>query len=252
MVETKEKSGFKDTLTPQQEEILAELRNLVCESEWGKSHLEKMIDEDAFLLRFLRATCKDKNHKRIFRAKEAYKRIEECFRFREKHKLDSYEYHKPHLESAKIPELYEEYLKVKPNYFWTDDKAKEVLVLERFALFASTVNSKDFETDEWEALSGHLLDRISHELHVAKDAHGHAESRGYVALIDAKGLGMGIFTRLGLIRMLNGIAAAHYPESIKSIHIVNTPWIFERAFAAIKPILDVSLKQKPYELLIYD
>lgn len=181
-------SGYKDSLNDQQQKSLEELKEMLNSSTW-EAELANQADLDSFLLRFLRATCSDKKVERTFRGDLAFDRVTKHLQFRKKHSLDSYfsigECGSPKI--VKQPALWSSYLAVKPNYFWKDDCAKAVVMVERFGMFASTVETTDFETDEWEALSGHLLDRISEKMLETAKAFNIPDSRGYIAICDAKG-----------------------------------------------------------------
>jgi len=41
--------------------------------------------------------------------------------------------------------------------------------------------------------------------------------------MNSKGLGISMLTRVKFVSFINDIAANHYPETIRSIHIVNAP-----------------------------
>jgi len=68
------KTGFLDTLTEQQAESLAKLKELVNESEYAEA-INARPEGDKYLLKYLRATMKDKKKKRIFYVPAAYTRL---------------------------------------------------------------------------------------------------------------------------------------------------------------------------------
>lgn len=115
-----ELSGFAATLTAQQKTALDELKQRVEESEYA-AKIKEHKEGDKYLLRMLRATMKDKNKARIFKADKAEKRLIQVLQWKEKHEIDV----------NKKPPHFDVYRKMNQMTYWKDYKAKTVVVLNR-------------------------------------------------------------------------------------------------------------------------
>mmetsp|Transcript_2639 Transcript_2639/g.3344 ORF Transcript_2639/g.3344 Transcript_2639/m.3344 type:complete len:131 (-) Transcript_2639:205-597(-) len=83
------------------------------------------------------------------------------------------------------------------------------------------------------------------DLHELSEECGE-EVTGYISIADMKGLGLGMMnpTRVGILKMLAGIAAENYPETVDKIIIVNAPWVFSRLYEFAKGFLDADTVSK--------
>jgi hypothetical protein len=65
-----------------------------------------------------------------------------------------------------------------------------------------------------------------------------------VILIDQKGGGLSVVSRLGLFKAMNAVGADHYPEFSGPIFVLFAPWMFTKIFGLVKPILDADTAGK--------
>mmetsp|Transcript_12646 Transcript_12646/g.14501 ORF Transcript_12646/g.14501 Transcript_12646/m.14501 type:complete len:271 (+) Transcript_12646:163-975(+) len=217
------KSGFLGHMTSQQTEALKELKEIVEQSELAEA-LDKHPDGDKYLLRMLRATMKDKGRKRIFKPELAFKRLSEVLNW----KADN-------LEEVKT-EDFQVFEKAYPNYHFHDKKQGTLVWINRIGEFTNTVKSSHLTIDKWKQCAAHQLERAEDELR--EIAGPDNEFTGYISIADVKGLGLGALTRTGIVTALSNTAADNYPELVGKVYLINTPWIFPKIFALIKPLID--------------
>ena len=70
------------------------------------------------------------------------------------------------------------------------------------------------------------------------------ENRGYITITDLSGLGMGAMMKKKATAFLANTAGDNYPELIDKVYLVNAPWIFEKIFGFIKPMLNAETVAK--------
>ena len=113
-------SGYLETLTAQQSESLAALKNELSQTEVA-DEVANHPDGDRYLLRMLRATMKDKSGKRKFQVAKAKARTIEVLRWKRKHGI----------VINQEPEKYHIYRKANPILLWKDYKAETVVLVNR-------------------------------------------------------------------------------------------------------------------------
>jgi len=80
------RSGFEGTLTAQQHQALASLISDIQKTSFWPD-FEQNPDGSRFLLRFLRATMKDKSGERVFQVDKAKERLIRTLEWRRKYKV---------------------------------------------------------------------------------------------------------------------------------------------------------------------
>jgi len=120
-----------------------------------------------------------------------------------------------------------------------------VVWIQRQGEFGTNVKGTHLKKEEWYQCVGHNLMNMEFDLHELSEECGE-EVTGYISIADMKGLGLGMMnpTRVGILKMLAGIAAENYPETVDKIIIVNAPWVFSRLYEFAKGFLDADTVSK--------
>jgi len=222
--------GFHETLNEQQRAALEELRTIVREGEFAED-LERIDDEETdFLLRFLRATMRHKHTTRVFDVKAAAKRLNSTLRWKRSLGLN-----KPFAEMEK-PSLFDLYLKHRPQFMYVDPSGYVVSV-DKLGLLASYLKVDFLNSDQ-------LLHCVAYQAEMNMATLRKSRFREYHVILDVKGLTWGVFSRISLIRMLNRIFADHYPEIIRTIHIVHAGFVWEKLWKLISTFIDSDTRSK--------
>jgi hypothetical protein len=235
------KSGYLTSLTTQQNNVFGEFKLQLKQTEYW-SDVEKNPDGDRFLLRFLRATMKDKHTTRIFQLKPAMERITGTLKFRQ-------QYHADEIRTSleKKEPLSDEYVRyrdqIRPRLQFIDRKTGRLVHVERFGVMSSYLDTKHFDTEKW--IEMFIRDCESTLLVLREESI----RRGYeistqISIMDQAYSGMGVVRRMSLFKIMNNVAAEHYPELLGPIFLVNCPWIFASVFSIIKPMIDVDTASK--------
>uniref|UniRef100_A0A7S3PJY2 CRAL-TRIO domain-containing protein n=1 Tax=Aplanochytrium stocchinoi TaxID=215587 RepID=A0A7S3PJY2_9STRA len=220
---TEQKSGFLGSLNEQQSEALDELKERMKESKFAET-IKNHPQGDCYLLRFLRATMKNKTSKRVFRVEDAEKRLLKVLEWKESNQIQE------------PPEKLDVFRKVYPNYHWVDSKAGTLVWINRLGEAFNNMKPEHLTREMWGHCVGHEMEMAEEELRSTVEPG--QEFRGYVSVADCKGIGLGALTRLSLISFISDTAGYNYPEVVGKIVLVNTPWIFPKLFAAFKPFID--------------
>lgn len=219
-------SGFESTLNEQQSSALEELIEAIKGTEY-EERIDKHPDRVRFLLRILRATMKDKRKKRIFQVKDAKARLFAVLDWKKKYDVDI----------NKKPPEFDEYRKIYPALYYPDYRAETIVWIQRQGEFVTSVKKDCFTPYVWNRCTGYMLEHVEEMLRQISEKVGR-EIKGYYSLADMGGLGLGMFSRFSTLQLLSNIAAENYPETVERIFIMNTPWIFPKAFNFVKPFLD--------------
>ncbi|KAH9256688.1 hypothetical protein BASA81_005192 [Batrachochytrium salamandrivorans] len=100
-----------------------------------------------------------------------------------------------------------------------------------------------FTLEQWEEFFMYDLERMLLLLDDQSRARGF-EISTKVTIMDLSGIGMGMITRLKLLKMANAIMSQHYPEVAGPIFMFNAPWTFSTMYALAQPMLDEDTQKK--------
>jgi hypothetical protein len=226
------KSGFEASLSAQQAQELAELKTLFeHKSPAYLPDLAQNPDGDRFLLRFLRATMKDKQGARVFDAHKAHVRLLKTLDWRRKYKVDDL---RRALETGgEMPKGYDMYKKVRPALDFVDPATGRPVHVERFGLLANHLDPHHFPMDDWITYFAVDSERILLSMR-EESAKRQQDVSAMITVIDEAGVGWSSLSRLGFFKIMNEVSAEHYPELLGSIFILRAPWLFSKIFAVIK------------------
>jgi hypothetical protein len=238
-----QRTGFEGNLTPQQIQGLNELKKMIQHNPdcQYRNEILSHPDKDRWILRFLRATMKDKKKERIFQPIDAYKRLITTHAFRKEHGLDDITM-KLVAGIPCAPPKWEEYKQVRPHYVFTGLDGSPISV-ENMGLFASHVEVDYFTQDEWIKFITYQSECTLQMMRTASKQLGREVSQCNV-VIDEKGVSTGLLARMKLFGMFNDIMANHFCEFLNKIVIVRAPWIFFKIYAAVKRFLDADTQSK--------
>lgn len=177
-------SGFEGRLTPQQSVALEELKAQLAESQYAEE-IATHPDGDKFLLRFLRASMKSKNSKRIFNLPAAMARLEDTLEFRRAHGLDS-----PFDEVAPPKEL-DIFRQLIVSDWWADEKRNTLVVIQRFGFcFTFAKRGKHLSDEEMVRAIAYMNEET------ARNLAQFPQDIGMEVIVDLRGLGRGVFSRV--------------------------------------------------------
>lgn len=193
-------------------------------SDFGEK-AEKHPDGDEFLLRCLRATMKHKNSTREFQVEQAFERTRNVLDFKYKYNV------------FQKPDHFEEFRKVYPRFAYKDTSLKKVLLFTRMGEFVTHAHFNHFSELQWQQSIGFEMESVEQGMReLANEAQ--VENRGYYAISDCKGLGLGALSQKKATIFLANVSGENYPEMIEKVYLINVPWIFEKIYGMVKPLLD--------------
>lgn len=230
------KSGHGSTLTDQQREVFEELKNVLKDDEKLAAVLS-IPYLDNFLLRFLRATMKEKKNRRLFHLDQALARLREVVEFKEKHGIKY---------DMKRPENHDEFNQVYPYVDWEDNVSHVIVAIERFGLFHSTSKSaKGKYTDsEWLDHLGYRMEGTVRKIEELGEKLGE-EVPGYNVIIDMKGVSLwSVLRRVKFVKFLNDVGAKNYPELLNRVSLVNCPRFINDLLKVAKAFVDPDTMSK--------
>ncbi len=235
-------TGFEANLNLQQQNALNELKNILKNSEYSND-IENHPNGDRFLLKFLRATMKDKNGRRIFNVKACKERIFNTLEWRREYNCDTI---RDQITNGiePFPDLIEKYQKIRPMYRMNNSLTNRITVIEKFGLLMSNVKVDSFTENQWiqlfirETELGLLENRY-------KSIQSNTEISTVDTIVDCAGMNLFSFMkRMNFLKLVNTVAGAHYPELVEHIYIVNAPSVFSTVFNVAKKFLDPTLASK--------
>lgn len=234
-------AGYLANLTPQQKAVLEALKAKMEKTEFAKE-LAANPDGDRFILRYLRATMKDKTGERVFDLNEGEKRLVEALNYRRKYKVD--EEIRPNIENNTLPADYVRYLTdVRPRLILVEPRTGRVVQIERLGLLLTHTDVNTFSADDWMRF---LVYDMETKLHMLREE---SKKRGYevshqIAIFDQKGVGIGSLERIPLFRELAHVAGIAYPELQGPVFVVNIHWLFSKGFKLVRAFLDPTTQSK--------
>ena len=138
-------SGFEDTLNEQQKRAFEQMHATVVASEFAQD-LAAHPASNRWLLKFLRATAKDKTGKREFIPADAYKRMKISFLWRREHKIDAL---MQSCERDEPPEKWELYRDCYPCLDVINPETGTLMRFQMLGMFASGVDLSLMTNEEW-------------------------------------------------------------------------------------------------------
>ena len=138
-------SGFEDTLTAQQREAFDQMKATVVASEFAVDFAAHPAG-NRWLLKYLRATAKDKTGKREFMPTDAYKRLKASFLWRREHKIDALMLA---CERNEPPEKWELYRDCYPCIDVINPETGTIMRFQMFGMFTSGVDLRLMSDEEW-------------------------------------------------------------------------------------------------------
>lgn len=233
-------SGFEATLNVQQKICLEEFRQRILASEFCPDYA---IDPgaDRFLLKFLRATMKDKTGERLFRVDCAFDRLIRTFLWRREHNIAEL---RAACERNEPPEKFSLYRAIYPSLTVVNPDTGQHIRFSYFGKFISYLDTKALSDEEW--LQCFAYDTMSIEKNLRRESTARGvEISTYVSVPDVSGLSLfGVAGRLDFIKIMSRNAAEHFPETLGKTFLIQCPWIFSKAFALASPFIDKDTQAK--------
>ena len=230
-------TGFEGNLTPAQEKAFQELKQRITSSDEYADDFSREPGGDRFLLAFLRASMKDKSGERIFQVDAAQERIQNTFEFRRKYNIQEIQDWVTS-GSSRTPEGYDVFLQVYPHVDCIDEENGVMIRFNRFGRWIQVVNSSLLTTEQWTRCLAYEGLYLQHQLRRLSDLKKR-EISTYISAGDASGLSiLSVIGKSSFISFFASIAGDHFPETLGTTYLFNCPWIFPKAFAVIKPVLD--------------
>jgi len=233
-------SGFETTLNAQQKQSLSDFR-----IRWEKSEFAQEVaehpDGDRWLLRFLRASMKDKHGARIFDVNAAEARMKKTLQWRREVGADEImrRIMKDGSEASVKPEGYDTLLLSQlPFVMVVNTETGDVFRFDRFATSASRVNESVMTLEQWSKCVAFTMEAALHMLRVQSKLHGR-EISTYSTVVDCAGISLtGIVGRRKFVQFMSDLGADHYPESLGKTWLINCPWYFNKIWNIVKPFID--------------
>ena len=236
-------SGFEGTLNAQQQDALAELKRLLEASEFAED-VRNHPDGDQWVLRFLRATMKDKHGDRVFDAQAAEARMKRTLKWRRDNGAD--DIMRSLMEGTpKAPEGYYDICKASiPFEVLVNPADGTIFRYDRFGAGASQVDESALTLEQWSRCVAFTMESMLHTMREQSKIHGR-EISTYFTLVDVSGISLsGIVARRKFVQFMSDIGAEHYPETLGKTWLCNSPWYFSKIWAMVKPFIDKDTQMK--------
>ena len=248
------KSGYEGNLTPQQGKMLKELKEKLANSKY-KARVETQLDGDRFLLRFLRATMKDKSGERIFDVNEAFSRLTKMYDWRKEYDIDSLE---ELVEKNVKPEGFDRFREIYPSLDLINPETGEIMRIGHFGKFISTLDVNAYSDREWIRWFSYDTLLVMHYLRKQSEKFGR-EISTFHSVPDVRGISlMAVVQRMKFIQLMSSVTGMFFPELIQTNYFVNAPWIFCKIVSLSKQFLDkdtvskfVMTKDIPLDLFLF-
>lgn len=240
-VPTPKKTGYQGNLTPQQTQALHQLKTRLETLPYYHEEILAHPDGERWLLRFMRATMRDKNRTRVFEADEAFKRVKKTYEFRHKYEIEAMmrrlvAAREGEEERAAAPSDYGRFKEVRPHLL-VESLEGEPILIEKMGLLSSHVDVNAFAEEEWIRCFAFESEMVLHSMRKESRRRKREVSTAH-AIIDERGVGAGIMSRMKLFGVMNEVASICYPEMLEKIFVVNAPRIFTTMFSLVKPFID--------------
>ena len=234
-------TGFERSLTPQQAAALAELKTRLRRSAYS-ADVAANPDGDRFVLRFLRATMRDRTGERVFQVDDAERRLLHTLEFRREHQVDAI---RRELEAGAAPPAdYARYRTlVRPSLDYVDARTGRVVHVERFGALAQYVDQSAFTTEQWRSFFIRDCEWVLHALRRESKARG-CEVAAQVTVMDMAHLGTACMRRLELFKLMGAVAATHWPELLGPVLMVNCPRVFTVLYGMVRGLVDEQTRAK--------
>lgn len=201
------RTGYMGNLTERQQSEFDLLKASVKTNEYI-DELNVFPQPGWFILRFLRATMKDKTGLRIFQAVPAEERLIGTLKWRRENNTSQI---RDNLRNNKLPATFETYLRdIRPRMTWIDKSGRPV-TLEKLGLYAQHVQLDVFTEKEWEVNCIYDLERILLTFDEQSALLG-VEVGTKITIFDLDGIGLGAVSRIKILKMLSAMMGTHYPE----------------------------------------
>lgn len=240
-------------MTEQQKGCLEEFRERVLASEYADD-FQKDPGGNRLLLRFLRATMKDKTGSRTFRVDEAYERIVKTFVWRRQHNIHALQ---QACEEERPPPKFDLFRSLYPCISAVNPETGHYIRWAYFGKFISSLDTAALTEEEWLQCFAYDCLSIERTLRQESAARG-VEVTTYVSVPDMSGLSlMGVARRLDFIKHMSQVscpclhhlsplqnAADHFPELLGRTLMIQCPWIFSKVYALAAPLIDKDTQSK--------
>ena len=232
------KTGFETRLTPQQQSALNELKARMEKTEHWPA-LESHPDGDRWILRFMRATMKDKHGARIFQVDQAEARLIRTLEWRKKFKADEVMHGIMAGDVKSVTPVGADVSERQmPKIYVADDATGEVYRFDRFSKCVSYMNVDALTLDQWSECVVLTMESCLDMLRVQSKKQG-KEISTYTTVVDSSGVSItGIVARRKFVQFMSDIGAEHYPESLGKTFLVNCPWYFDKIWNIAKAFID--------------
>jgi len=216
-------SGYVGDLSPEQEGVLAKLREHAASQGLTKY-------DDTYLLRFCRA--------RKFEMKAVLEMWDNFVKWRLENDVDNIE----NFQYTELPLMKTHY---KHGYYKTDKQGRP-LYIERIGQLNI---DKLFEVTTEDRLVKYYIQSYEHLINkifpaCSKKAGKKVEQT--LTILDLEGVSLSMIGKrvYNFIKLASNIGQNYYPEILGKMYIVNAPFLFSGVWACIKPWLDEKTKNK--------
>ena len=235
-------NGILGYLNVQQQQSLDALKEKLAESEYA-DQIEKNKDGDKFVLRFLRKEAKDKKKKGaplFFQTEKAYQAITTTLEWRKNNGAHEFA---QMIEDELELDRYEEYKAIRPRHYVSCDSTGQLFIFERFGLLCTHVDPKHFTDQEWERFFSYETELIFKTLREKSEQFGF-EISTISTVIDLKGQGFGMRSRIPWLKLMGNVNGEHFPELLQTVYLVNAGFFFWAMWSLVKPFLDSDTASK--------
>ena len=226
-------TGYEGNLTAKQQKGLADLLEALKADPEALELLHKHPDgAQRMALRFLRAECHGRD--RDFNVVKSQKRLAETLRFRRDMGADAM--------LVKAPPCYTSFVDI-GGELEVIDREGRVVVFSRAGLLSVYMDPKALMDEEWKQCVVCLTERRLQMLRESSKRLGH-EVSATVVVYDLKGMSFASRNIIPFTKVINSIAAVHYPEMVDVIVLCNAPGIFSSIWSMVKGFLDPVTRSK--------
>lgn len=236
MAAAAKKTGFEHALTDQQRLALADLKVRLEKSEFQADIVEHP-DGDRWLLRFLRATMKDKHGARLFNVVDAEERILKTLAWRRLHGVDEMRRKLERGENGQ-PDVYDIFLRQVPYVILTNPETGDVFRFDRMGTSMSMIDDGMLTLDQYATCVGFTMEKVLFLAREQSKKFGR-EISNYYNVSDVTGISLtGMVGRRKILKHLNDVGAEYFPEVLGTTWLCNSPWYFSQIFNIVKPFID--------------
>jgi len=235
---TEGKTGFEGRMTPQQQTALTELKAKLEKSEYATDILSHP-DQDRWILRFLRATMKDKNGARLFQVDAAEDRILKTAEWRKRMGADDM---MRAIEAGDFvsqrPKHWDMFIKQFPYLLVANKENGEHYRFDRFASSMSHADIGTMPVEEWQKCIHWTMEIYMNSMRLTAKALG-KEISYYTTVVDCSQISLtGVIARRKFVQLMSDTGAEYYPEMLGKTFLVKCPWYFDKIWSMVKPFID--------------